>query len=69
VSLLLGNPFLDLYTQSIIPREKAVWVHDPETEDRWLVPLISKTEPEKSGPRAKALVKVAADVCIAHFTE
>jgi hypothetical protein len=69
VSLLQGTPFLDRYTQYIIPREKAVWVHDPGTEDRWLVQLMSKTEREKSGPRATELVKVAADVCIAPLTE
>jgi dUTPase len=69
VPVLLGTPFLDRYAQAILPREKSVWVRNPETEERWLVPLLARTEREKSGPSASAMVKSAVDVCIAPFTE
>ena len=43
VPILLGTPFLNQYTQAILPREKSVWVRDPETEERWLIPLLPRT--------------------------
>jgi hypothetical protein len=43
VPLLLGTPFLDRYAQAILPLEKSMWVRDPETEERWLVPLLART--------------------------
>jgi hypothetical protein len=69
VPLLLGTPFLDRYTHAILPREKTVWVRDPDTEDRWLVPLLKTTKREKDVENSVALVKSAADVCIPPFTE
>jgi hypothetical protein len=65
VSLLLGTPSLDRYAQAILSREKSVWVRNPETEERWLVPLLSKTDRAKTGAKAAALLKAAAYYCIA----
>jgi hypothetical protein len=69
VSLLLGTPFLYRYTKAILPRDKSVWVRNPETEERWLVSLLSKTDREKTGAKSTAFLKVAADFCIAPLTE
>jgi hypothetical protein len=44
-------------------------MRDPETEERLLVPLLARTEREKSGPSAAAMVMSAVDVCIDPFTE
>jgi transposase InsO family protein len=69
VPLLLGTPFLDRYTHAILPREKTVWVRDPDTEDRWLVPLLKTPKREKDVENSVALVRSTADVCIPPFTE
>ena len=69
MALLLGTPFLDLFTYAILPREKCVWVRDPETTEKWLVPLISKANNEIARTQTTAMVKVAAEVCIPPFTE
>ena len=69
VALLLGTPFLDLFTYAILPREKCVWVRDPETTEKWLVPLISKANNEIARTQTTFMVKVAAEVCISPFAE
>jgi hypothetical protein len=68
VQLILGTHFLDLHVDSILPREKVVWIRDPVSKARCEVAMQRQSPSEDAATKA-ANVKAASDFCIPPYTE